>query len=107
MGGLLNLDLKKIQLYLIIKYLNWHCINLDWSQVHWVLMETRTQNCMEELRQMFSPKRLGKFWENVFFVTEVATLWGDKKYLIFKEWDPKSLQIRAGILGFSTSPWDY
>jgi hypothetical protein len=59
---------------------------------------------MEELQQMFSPKRLGKFWENVFFGMEVATLWGDKKYLIFNEWD---LQIRGGILGFSTSPWDY
>jgi hypothetical protein len=70
-------------------------------------MKTQTQNCNEELQQMFSPKRLGKFWENLFFVMEVATLWGDKKYLIFKEWDPKSLQIRGGILGFSTSPWDY
>jgi hypothetical protein len=70
-------------------------------------MKTWTQNCMEELQLMFSPKRLGKFRENVFFIMEVATLWGDKKYLIFKEWDPKNLQIRGGILGFSTSPWDY
>jgi hypothetical protein len=38
---------------------------------------------------------------------EVATLQGDKKPTIFKEWDPISLQIRGGILDFSTSPRDY
>jgi len=70
-------------------------------------MKTGTQNCMEELQEIFLTKRLKFFWENVFFINEVATLWEDKNFTIFKEWDPIILQIRGGILVFSTSPWDY
>jgi hypothetical protein len=70
-------------------------------------MKIRTQNCMEELQQ--------KFWQNDWenFGKMCSLKWksphydGDKKSTIFKEWDPISLQIREGILDFSTFAWDY
>jgi hypothetical protein len=55
---------------------------------------------MDQLQQKKINKKIGK----MFVIMKVATLWGETKSTIitFKEYDPISLQIKGGILHFST-----